>query len=176
MTQLRAAVAAGTLTQKLAEPLFGTTIKNPGLRYFVAVTAVDNYASIIAWGDMDPGFGNRSDILLAYDERNDDVAGSDYGSLANVGPRLIVPGDVKGGRHVSCVRDVRVASMDDSNGIVTGPTGPAGPAGATGAAGRPAGAEGRQRRGRARRQGDVQEAAAGRRCAARSSTPTKRPS
>src|ERR1700742_3448404 len=63
VTQLRAAVAAGTLTQKeetvtyntgatpthrsykgvnlyelmtkLAEPLFSTTIKNPGLRYFV---------------------------------------------------------------------------------------------------------------------------------------------
>jgi hypothetical protein len=62
---------------------------------------------------------------------NDDVAGSDYASLGNVGPRLIVPG----GRYVSCVRDVRLASMDDSNGIVPGPTGSAGPTGATGATG-----------------------------------------
>jgi hypothetical protein len=51
---------------KLAEPLFGTSIKNPGLRYFAAVTAVD---------------------------------GSDFASPANVGPRLIVPNDVKGGRY-----------------------------------------------------------------------------
>jgi hypothetical protein len=164
-TQLRAAVTAGTLTQveesvtynagatpthrsykgvrlydlmtKLAEPLFSTTIKNPGLRYFVTATGADAYAAIIAWGDIDPGFGNRTGILIAYDERNDDVAGSDYVSLADVGPRLIVPGDVKGGRYVSCIRDLRLASSDDSNGIVPGPPGPAGPKGDKGDKGEP---------------------------------------
>ena len=162
-TQLRAAVTAGTLTQveetvtyntgstpthrsykgvslyqlmtKLAEPLFGTTIKNPGLRYFVTATGADAYAAIIAWGDIDPGFGNRGDILIAYDERNDDVAGSQYASIGNVGPRLIVPGDVKGGRYVSCIRDLRLASSDDSTGVVQGPAGPTGPQGEPGPAG-----------------------------------------
>ena len=129
---------------------------------------------------MDPGFGNRSDILLAYDERNDDVAGSDYASLATVGPRLIVPGDVKGGRYVSCVRDVRLASSEDSNGSVPGPPRPARRSGRSHrrrgvgsrcdrrsgpAAGCSRGdprdrrdrPEGRRGRGRTRRQGDVQE-------------------
>ncbi|MDA0185314.1 collagen-like protein [Solirubrobacter phytolaccae] len=122
---------------KLAEPLFGTSIKNAGLRHFLAFTAADNYVSILAWGDLDPFFGNRSDILLAYDERNDDVAGSGFVSLGNVGPRLIVPEDVRGGRYVSCVRDVRLASSDDSDGLVTAPQGPAGPAGPAGPQGEP---------------------------------------
>ncbi|WP_028067465.1 collagen-like protein [Solirubrobacter soli] len=100
-------------------------------------TGADAYAAIIAWGDIDPNFGNRGDILIAYDERNDDVAGSQYASLGNVGPRLIVPGDVKGGRYVSCIRDLRLASSDDSNGTVPGPAGPTGPVG-------PAGPQGEQ--------------------------------
>src|SRR5215471_14140550 len=117
------------LMTKEAEPLFSSTIKNPGLRYFVAVTGADGYEAIISWGDIDPNFGNRGDILIAYDERNDDVAGSAFQPLDSTGPRLIVPGDVKGGRYVSCVRDLRLASADDSNGIVQGPAGPQGPAG-----------------------------------------------
>jgi hypothetical protein len=167
VTELRAAVAAGKVAEKqetvtfntgntpthrsykgvslyevmtkLAEPVFSTTIKNPGLRYFVAVTAADQYASIIAWGDLDPFFGNRADILIAYDERNDDVAGSDYVSLANAGPRLVVPGDVRGGRYVSCVRELRLASSDDSAPIPgpAGPQGAPGPKGDKGERGRP---------------------------------------
>src|ERR1700742_4854526 len=58
---------------KLAEPLFSASIKNPGLLYFVAVTGAAAYEAIIAWGDLDPGFGNRGAILLAYDERDDDA-------------------------------------------------------------------------------------------------------
>ena len=50
---------------KLVEPLFGTTVRNIGLRYFLAVTAVDSYRVLVAWGDIDPFFGNRSDIVLA---------------------------------------------------------------------------------------------------------------
>jgi hypothetical protein len=157
---LRAAVTAGTLTAKteavnyltgstpthrtyvgvslydvmtkLAEPLFSTTIKNPGLRYFLAVTGADGYESIVAWGDIDPSFGNRGDILLAYDEQNNDTNEVGFHTLDTTGPRLIVPNDVKGGRYVSCVRDLRLGSADDSGGIVAGPTGPAGPAGPAG--------------------------------------------
>jgi hypothetical protein len=160
---LRSAVAAGTLTgktesvtyntgntpthrtytgvalydvmTKLAEPLFSSTIKNAGLRYFVAVTGADAYQAIVGWGDLDPNFGNRGDILLAYDERDDDAHEAGFHSLAGVGPRLIVPGDVRGGRYVSCVRDLRLGSSDDSNGIVQGPAGPQGPTGPQGARG-----------------------------------------
>lgn len=159
---LRAAVQAGTLTaktesvtylsgatpnkrtyvgvpiydvmMKLGEPLFGN-IRNVELRHFLTFTAADAYVAVIAWGDVHPNFGNRTNILLAYDERNDDVPGSDFVSLADVGPRLIVPGDVRGGRYVSCVRDIRLSSSDDSNGLVTGPQGPAGPTGPAGVAG-----------------------------------------
>ena len=110
-------------------------IKNAGLRYFVAVTGADAYESIVGWGDIDPNFGNRSDILIAYDEQDNDAGETGFHSLANTGPRLIVPGDVKGGRYVSCVRDLRLGSADDSGGTVQGPQGPAGPQGATGPAG-----------------------------------------
>ena len=184
---LRAAVAAGTLTEKtetvsyltgatpthraykgvslydlmtkLSEPLFSPTIKNPGLRYFVAVTGADAYQSIVAWGDIDPNFGNRGDILIAYDEQNIDTAEVGFHSLDVTGPRLIVPNDVKGGRYVSCVRDLRLGSADDSDSIVQGPAGRHGsgrsrrPVGA-GLAGRcrsrrPGRSEGRPRRRRA---------------------------
>ena len=123
---------------KLVEPLFGTTIRNIGLRYFLSVTAVDSYRALVAWGDIDPFFGNRQDIQLAYEERNDDVVGAGFVSLAPVGPRLIVPGDVRGGRYVSCIREIQLASADDSDGAFPGPAGPAGPAGDEGPQG-PAG-------------------------------------
>ncbi len=118
---------------KLAQPLFSPTIGNHALRHFVAIKAADAYVATIAWGDLEPSFGNRQDILVAYEERDDDASGS-FVSLADVGPRLVVPGDSKGGRYVSCIRELRLASSDDSASL-PGPAGPAGAAGAAGAQG-----------------------------------------
>ncbi|MFC6010446.1 hypothetical protein [Nocardia lasii] len=44
----------------------------------------------MAWGEFDPGFA-ATPVLVAYREDEVDLAA----------PRLVVPGDIKGGRYVS---------------------------------------------------------------------------
>jgi hypothetical protein len=53
----------------------------------------------VAWGEFDPGFGNKA-ILLAMTQ--------DGETLAAEGLRLVVPGDIRGGRYVSLVETVRL--------------------------------------------------------------------
>jgi hypothetical protein len=83
------------LTQ--AGPLFDQTIKNDKLRHYVSVSATDGYRALVAYGEIDPGFENK-DVLLATSE--------DGRSLVVDGPRLVVPGDISGGRYVSNVNRV----------------------------------------------------------------------
>ena len=56
----------------------------------------DGYAALVSYGEISPEFGNRG-ILLASVE------------AALQRPRLVVPGDGKGGRYVSDVVELRVA-------------------------------------------------------------------
>src|SRR5262249_14363734 len=76
-----------------------------------------------AWGELDPDFGNKQ-IVLALTQ--------DGQSLATQGPRLVVPGDVRGGRYVSGVETIRLdraqqptkqsfRSVRRPNDIETGP-------------------------------------------------------
>jgi hypothetical protein len=67
-----------------------STLKNAVLRYFVEAIGSDQYAAIVAGGEIDPFFGNKP-VLLAVSEDGQPLAQ----------PRLIVPGDVHGGRYVS---------------------------------------------------------------------------
>jgi hypothetical protein len=67
-----------------------SSLKNAVLRYFVEGIGSDQYAAIVAAGEIDPFFGNKP-VLLAVSE--------DGKPLTQ--PRLIVPGDVHGGRYVS---------------------------------------------------------------------------
>ena len=83
------------LTQ--AGPQFDPTIKNDKLRHYVSVSATDGYRALVAYGEIDPGFENK-EVLLATSE--------DGHSLATDGPRLVVPGDISGGRYVSNVNRV----------------------------------------------------------------------
>jgi len=85
----------------LAKPVFDPAIKNDQLRHYVAATGSDGYQAIVAWGEFDPGF-ERKQILLSIEE--------DGQSLATAGPRLVVPGDARGGRYVSNVVELRLAS------------------------------------------------------------------
>src|SRR5262245_30379560 len=67
--------------------------KNDVLNLYIVATGSDGYQAIIAYGDIDPNFGNRP-ILVAYEQ--------DGKPLADTGPvRLVVPGDSHGGRYVS---------------------------------------------------------------------------
>lgn len=77
-----------------AGPQFDPAIKNDKLRHFVSVTASDGYRVLVAYGEIDPDF-EAKDVLLATSE--------DGRSLATDGPRLVVPGDSRGGRYVTNV-------------------------------------------------------------------------
>jgi len=70
----------------------GSSLKNPDLRYFAEAIGSDQYAAIVAVGEIDPFFGNKP-VLLAVNEDGQPLTQ----------PRLIVPGDVHGGRYVSDV-------------------------------------------------------------------------
>ena len=83
----------------LLKPKLDSTVKNDKLRFYVSATATDDYQATVAWGELDPDFGNKQ-ILLALTQ--------DVQSLATQGPRLVVPGDVRGGRYVSGVETIRL--------------------------------------------------------------------
>jgi hypothetical protein len=82
-----------------AGPSFDPAIKNDALRFWVQAVGSDDYSALVSWGEIDPSFGARP-VLLSYEEDGADLCAS--------GPRLIVPGDIKGGRDVSDVVRIRV--------------------------------------------------------------------
>src|SRR5262245_2780330 len=82
-----------------AQPILNDKNKNDQLRFYVSATGFDDYRAIVAWGEFDPGFEGK-EILLAITE--------DGVSLADQGPRLVVPGDKRGGRYVTGIKTVRL--------------------------------------------------------------------
>src|SRR5262249_43926787 len=86
----------------MAGPEFDPNIKNDNLRHSLAVTGSYGYRVVVAWGECDPGFEAKQ-VLLAESE--------DGQSLATAGPRLVVPGDIHGGRYVTNVVSVRLAPV-----------------------------------------------------------------
>lgn len=73
--------------------------KNPTLRHTLLVTASNGYAVAVALGELDPSYGNKA-VLLAY-QSTDGSASFDH-------LRLLVPGDVRGGRAVRDVAKIEV--------------------------------------------------------------------
>jgi hypothetical protein len=78
----------------LAKPKIDTKLRNDQLRYSIQATAADGYAAVVAYGELDPNFGGKQIILSIVEDGN---------FLTAAGPRLIVPGDLRGGRYVSGV-------------------------------------------------------------------------
>ncbi len=76
-------------------------VKNDILHFYVLITASDGYQVVISLGEIDPGFGNHP-YLLAWDEDGAPLEG-DAGPL-----RLVLPGDVKGGRYVSGIASIEI--------------------------------------------------------------------
>jgi hypothetical protein len=72
------------------DSLATTPAKNDQLSFAVVATGADGYRALVSYGEAAPDFGNRG-LLVATSE--------DGKPLAR--PRLVVPGDVKGGRYVS---------------------------------------------------------------------------
>ncbi|MEO8607397.1 MAG: molybdate ABC transporter substrate-binding protein [Chloroflexota bacterium] len=80
-----------------AQANFNPDVKNDKLSMFVVATGSDGYQAVIAWGEIDPDFGNQP-IMIAYDEKG--------APIPDDAVRLIVPGDVHGGRYVSGLVDL----------------------------------------------------------------------
>lgn len=79
--------------------------KNAPLRSWLVFTAQDGYQVVISGGEVDPGFGNQP-YLLAWEQDGEPLSAED-------GPvRLVLPGDVRGGRYISGVISIVVESLD----------------------------------------------------------------
>ena len=86
------------LADLIGVPALATTSrKNDQLAFAVLATGADGYAALVSYGEIAPDFGNRG-VLLATTQ--------DSTPLAR--PRLVVPGDVKGGRYVSDADDAEL--------------------------------------------------------------------
>ena len=78
------------------------TARTTRSRFGVLAVGADGYAALVSFGEISPEFGDRG-VLLATAE--------DGKPLER--PRLVVPGDVKGGRYVSDVVELRVIRTAD---------------------------------------------------------------
>jgi DMSO/TMAO reductase YedYZ molybdopterin-dependent catalytic subunit len=79
-------------------------VRNDILRKFVVITGSDCYAVVVSLGEILSDFGGSNQIFVAYQ----DGAGQ---PLADAGmARLVVPGDIRGGRYVSNISEITVGS------------------------------------------------------------------
>lgn len=81
-------------------------VKNDVLNRYVLATGSDGYKTVFSLGELNPGFGNRPD-LVAYAET---VNGQSQSLGADGFARVTAPGDVKGGRYVSNLVNLDVRS------------------------------------------------------------------
>ncbi|GEM_PF-401957 len=72
------------------------SVKNDILRKVVVATGSDGYSVDFSAGDLSPTFGNEP-ILVAYSDTADQLGMGGTSGFA----RLIVPGDIAGGRYIS---------------------------------------------------------------------------
>ncbi|MBZ0315840.1 MAG: molybdate ABC transporter substrate-binding protein [Anaerolineae bacterium] len=73
-----------------AQVNFNADVGNDKLGFYIVVTGSNGFEAVIAWGEIDPEFGNQP-ILVAYEK--------DGTALDSA--QLVVPGDSRGGRYVS---------------------------------------------------------------------------
>jgi hypothetical protein len=83
-----------------ADKLATTAKKNDILSFAVVAVGADGYSAAFGYGDVSADFGNRG-LLVALTE--------DGKPLDR--PRLVVPGDVKGGRYVSDLTELHVVRL-----------------------------------------------------------------
>lgn len=90
----RGALLADVLPVSALAPAPG---KNPFLSFAVLGVGADGYSALVAYGEISPDFANTQ-VLVA--------TARDGKPLAT--PRLVVPGDGKGGRYVSDLVELKV--------------------------------------------------------------------
>jgi len=92
--------AALTDVMAKADVVMAPAVKNPQLRLAVVASGADGYQAVVSWGEFSPDFG-AIPILLAYTEDGQPLTA----------PRLVVPGDKKGGRYVSGLTGLKVVDL-----------------------------------------------------------------
>ena len=76
-----------------AKPKYVACDPTDNLRFYAAVTSsIDGYTALVSFPEFDPSVNNVQQLLSLVENGS---------SLANIGPRNTVPGDVRGGRYVS---------------------------------------------------------------------------
>jgi hypothetical protein len=93
-----------------------TAAKNDILSKYVIATGSDGYQAVFSAGEIDPSFGNQPD-LVAYSDTAGQLGPNGSDGLA----RMVVPGDIAGGRYVSDLVSLKVESLPEP-----GPAGPGG--------------------------------------------------
>jgi hypothetical protein len=89
---------------KTAGSVTTTTAKNGILSKYVVAIGSDSYTAVYSLGEINPQFGNQS-VLIA----SSDTAG-ELGPTGSDGlSRVVVPGDIAGGRYVSDLVSLKVA-------------------------------------------------------------------
>jgi hypothetical protein len=92
--------------------LTNPAIKNDVLNFVVVATGSDGYRAVFSLGEIDPMFGNQPDIVAYADQKGQlGPTGAD-GAL-----RIVVPGDVAGGRYVSNLTSLQVIDTTASHSI-----------------------------------------------------------
>ena len=81
-------------------------VKNDILRDYVVATGSDGYQVVFSLGELSPTFGNEG-ILVAYSDTDGQLGPSGSSGFA----RLVVPGDIAGGRYVSNLASLTVYSI-----------------------------------------------------------------
>ena len=92
--------AALTDVMAKADVVMAPSVKNPQLRLAVLASGADGYQAVVSWGEFSPDYG-AIPILLAYTQDGKPLPA----------PRLVVPGDKKGGRYVSGLTSLKVVDL-----------------------------------------------------------------
>jgi hypothetical protein len=83
---------------------------SPQTALYIIAIGTDGYQTVIAEGEIDPGFGNAP-ILLGYAEDGVLLTNVPYSPSESKGPaQLVVPGDTHGGRYANQICRIKVAS------------------------------------------------------------------
>ncbi len=93
-----------------------TTAKNDILSKYVIATGSDGYKAVFSLGEIDPSFGNQP-VMVAYADTKGQLGPNASDGLG----RMVVPGDLAGGRYVSDLVSLQVGSLPEP-----GPVGPGG--------------------------------------------------
>jgi hypothetical protein len=81
-------------------------IKNDLLNFAVVATGSDGYRAVFSLGEIDPAFGNQPDLVAYADQKGQLGPGGSDGAM-----RVVVPGDVAGGRYVSNLTSLQVIDV-----------------------------------------------------------------